>query len=64
MDGYSVNPEQLIKNFEWVALRSYSTVQKECKQISPTFGYCSLEISPKFQAKKFDFSAEISKKIR
>ena len=26
----------------------YSTVQKECKQISSKFGYCSLEISAKF----------------
>ena len=30
-------------------LAAYSTVQKECKRISSNFGYCSLEISPKFR---------------
>ena len=30
---------------------NYSTVQKECKRISPNFGYCSTEKSPKFRAK-------------
>ena len=41
-----------------------STVQKECKRISPNFGYCSTEKSPKFQAKFRELSAEISSKFR
>ena len=45
-------------------LRHYSTVQKECKRISPNFGYCSTEKSPKFQAKFRDLSVERSSNFR